>query len=384
MKIAASFAVLALLFSVFAAGCTGGQQEEAPKNKTEEKEEEGPTETLKMSVVVGAATPWGAAAQKWAKQIEEKTDLDVRVYLSGQLFAGKQTNEFQLLSQGAADFAIGSTINWSPQITEMNLFTLPFFFPRDQGRAGLYKAVDAVEQEKAGDMIKQTISDEGVKFLAWGENGFRQITNSKRAIKNPEDLKDLKIRIVGSPMFIDTFKAFGANPVQMNWGEATTAFQKGVVDGQENPTNVVLIPVKIYSYHQYMTQWDYAIDPLMFSVNKETWNSLTSKQQRVVRQAAKDVAKWEKARARVGLDDGTALQTLKDEYEAVPNITDPAGYLEEQGMSVTPLTKDQRQEFKSQMSGIYDKWVPRVGEDLVDAARSDIEDKLGFKPEIPD
>ena len=189
-------------------------------------------------------------------------------YFAGQLFAGKQTNEFTLLNQGVADFAFGSTINWSPQVKELNLFAMPFLYPS-------YKAQDAVEDGEPGQKLFKLIEAKGVIPLAWGENGFREVTNSKRAVRKPEDLEGLKIRVVGSPIFIDIFRALGANPVNMNWGEAQTAFQQGTVDGQENPVVSVIIPSKLWTAQKHITLWHYVIDPLVLGVSKLTWDSLT-------------------------------------------------------------------------------------------------------------
>ena len=95
---------------------------------------------FKSSLVVGPTGPWGEAAVKFADLLKERTQgrINVRNYFDGRLFAGKQTTEFKLLDQGVADFAMGSTINWSPQVKELNLFSMPFLFPS-------YKALDAVE-----------------------------------------------------------------------------------------------------------------------------------------------------------------------------------------------------------------------------------------------
>ncbi len=339
----------------------------------------------KMSVVVGPNSPWGQAAKMWAEEIEKRTHgkIKIKIYFAGQLFAGKQTNEFQLLSQGVADFAVGSTINWSPVIKQLNLFTLPFFFPEGKHKGDIYKAVDAVENGVAGKKIFQILEKYGVVGLAWGENGFRQITNWKHPIRTPSDLSGLKIRVVGSPIFIDTFKALGANPTEMNWADALTAFQQRVVDGQENPINIVIIPYKIYEFHKYMTVWDYAIDPLIFAVNKKDWDSFDEQTKKIILEAAIKAAKWEKAMARVGLDDGTSLKILKEEFNYTPKITDPIKYLEEKGMKITILTPQERDVFKSKVASVYKKWVPIIGEDLVKAAIDDIENALGIKVNIP-
>jgi len=147
---------------------------------------------FKMSLVVSQDTTWGLAAQRFADAIKYRTQgrIQIKNYFNGQLFAGKQTTEFALLQQGAADFAIGSTINWSPQVKELNLFSLPFMFPS-------YTAIDAVEAREPGTHLFKQIEQQGVVPIAWGENGFREVTNSKRPIHRPEDLQGLKIRVPG-------------------------------------------------------------------------------------------------------------------------------------------------------------------------------------------
>jgi tripartite ATP-independent transporter DctP family solute receptor len=344
-----------------------------------------PAKEYKLSVVVGPQSPWGQAAQMWADEVYNKTGgrVYIRVYYSGQLFAGQQTNEFQLLSQGVADFAVGSVINWAPVVKELNLFILPFFFPEGANKGDIYKAVDAIEEGEAGKQILRILESYGVIGLAWGENGFRQITNWKVPITKPEDMAGLKIRVVGSPIFIDTFKALGADPTQMNWADALTAFQQKVVDGQENPINTVIIPYKLWEYHKYITIWDYAIDPLIFAVNKNTWNSFDENTRQIILEAAKKAARWQKAMARVGLDDGTSLRILQEEFKYTPQITDPIKHLQNQGMEVVFLNETQRNLFKQKMHDVYSKWVPTIGESLVQKAINDVKNKLGITIQLP-
>jgi hypothetical protein len=182
---------------------------------------------FKNSLVVGPTGPWGEAAVKFADLLKERTQGRINVvnYFDGRLFAGKQTTEFKLLDQGVADFAMGSTINWSPQVKELNLFSLPFLFPS-------YKALDAVEDGEPGQRLWKLIEAKGVIPLAWGENGFRDLTNSKRAVRTPQDLDRLKVRVVGSPIFMETFRALGASPVNMNWSKAQSALNRAPSTGR--------------------------------------------------------------------------------------------------------------------------------------------------------
>jgi len=306
----------------------------------------------KMSIVVGPTGPWGEGAARFAEAVKKATDgrITIKPYYSGQLFAGKQTNEFLLMKQGVIDFALGSTINWSTTIKELNLFSLPFFFPS-------YQALDAVENGETGKRLSKIIEDKGVMVLGWGENGYRDLTNSKRAVKKPENLDGLKIRVVGSPIFIDTFKALGANPVSMNWGEALSAFQQKTVDGQENPVVSVIIPNKLWQVHKYLTVWGYAIDPLILGMSKEVWDDLPLKDKEAIKKAAEEVVAWQKKGAREGLE-GTmpALEQLK-----------------KNGMEVTVLSPDQSQAFVTKTRPVYDKWEKEIGSDLVKLAEKEVQ-----------
>ncbi len=306
----------------------------------------------RMSVVVGSNLPWGEGATRFADLVRERSDgkINIKVYAASSLMAGKQTNEFLIMRQGVSDFALASTINWSSTIRELNLFNLPFLFPD-------YAAVDSVTQGEVGQMLADGIEKKGVTVLAWGENGFRELTNSVRPVSKPEDLKGLKIRVVGTPIFIDIMQAFEANPINMNWGEAKIAFQQGVVDGQENPVNSILIPIKIWDFHKNITFWRYVVDPLMLSVSNKTWEKFSPEDQALLRQAAIDATNWQKDVVRKGLiaPDLSAHEQLKAE-----------------GMTVTVLTAEQIEAFKALTKPVYDKWVPRIGEELVAKARAAI------------
>lgn len=305
----------------------------------------------KTSLVVGPTGPWGEASTRFGDLVRERSKgmIHIKSYFAGQLFAGRQTNEFLLLRQAVADFAWGSTINWSPQVKELNLFSLPFFFPS-------YEALDAVENGEAGKRIFKIVEERGVVPLCWAENGFREVTNSKRAIRRPADMEGLKLRVVGSPIFIDIFKAVGANPVSMNWAEAQTAFQQGTVDGQENPIVSVIMPYKLWQTQKYITLWKYAIDPLILGVSKTTWDSFDASDQALLRKTGEEVCAWQKKGAREGLQGSrAAVDTLK-----------------RNGMTVTILAPKDVEAFKQKTLGVYTKWGQEIGPDLIAEAEREI------------
>ncbi|AVS78945.1 C4-dicarboxylate ABC transporter [Paracidovorax avenae] len=309
----------------------------------------------RMSLVLGTAFPWGKGGEIWANKVRERTQgrINIKLYPGVSLIQGDQTREFSALRQGVIDMAVGSTINWSPQVKALNLFSLPFLFPD-------YASVDAVTQGEVGKSLFQTLDKAGVVPLAWGENGYREISNSKRPIKSPADLKGLKIRVVGSPLFLDTFTALGANPTQMSWADAQPAMASGAVDGQENPVSVYMA-AKLYTVAQkYVTMWGYMNDPLIFVVNKDIWNSWTPADREIVRQAAVDAGKEQIAIARKGMVEADK-----------PLLKEIAGH----GVTVTQLTPEERQAFVQATRPVFDKWKGQIGADLVNAAEKAVAKK---------
>ena len=302
----------------------------------------------KMSLVVGTAFPWGKGGEIWANLVRERTSgrINIKLYPGVSLVQGDQTREFTAIRQGVIDMAIGSTINWSPQIKELNLFSLPFLMPD-------YRAIDALTQGEVGKQLFAIVDRAGAVPLAWGENGYREITNSKKSIRTPDDLKGLKIRVVGSPLFLDTFTALGANPTQMSWADAQPALSSGAVDGQENPMSI-FTAAKLHTVGQKnVTMWGYVADPLVFVVNKEVWASWTEADRAIVRQAAIDAGKQQIEIARKGLAE--ADRPLLKEIAAL-------------GVTITQLTPAEREAFVKATRPVYDKWKAQIGAGLVEAA----------------
>ncbi|WP_087747610.1 MULTISPECIES: DctP family TRAP transporter solute-binding subunit [unclassified Acidovorax] len=306
----------------------------------------------RMSLVLGTAFPWGKGGELWANKVRERTQgrINIKLYPGVSLIQGDQTREFSALRQGVIDMAVGSTINWSPQVKQLNLFSLPFLMPD-------YAATDALTQGEVGKSLFQTLEKAGVVPLAWGENGYREISNSKKAIKTPEDLKGMKIRVVGSPLFLDTFTALGANPTQMSWADAQPAMASSAVDGQENPLSVYMA-AKLYTVAQkHLTLWGYMNDPLIFVVNKDIWNSWTPADREIVKQAAIDAGKEQIAIARKGV-----IEADK------PLLKEIASH----GVTVTQLTPAEREAFVKATRPVVEKWKGQIGADLVNLAEKSI------------
>lgn len=306
----------------------------------------------RLSTTLGPAFPWGQAGERWIELVKEKTQgrINIKLYSGNSLVGGDQTREFTAIRQGVIDMSIGSTINWSPQIKELNLFSLPFLMPD-------YKAMDALTQGEVGKDLFAVLAKRDVVPLAWGENGFREMSNSKRPIASPADMKGLKFRVVGSPLYNETFTALGANPTQMSWADAQPALASGAVDGQENPLSVFVAAKLATVGQKHLTLWHYVADPLIFVVNKDVWNSWTPADREAVRQAALQAGREnvEKARKGIAGNDNAVLKQI-----------------EAAGVAVVNPTAEQRAAFVQATRPVYDKWAKTIGSELVKKAETAI------------
>ena len=320
----------------------------------------------KLQVNVGPTFYWGIGAAKFADLVKEKTGgrVVVKPYYGSSLLKGAQLKSAQMVAKGVIDCAMESTINVSPVIPEANVFHIPFFINN-------FENLDKMKAGGTGAAVFASMEKKGCMPLAWAENGFRQITNSKRAIKTPADLKGLRIRVVGSPIFIDTFRQLGADPVDMNWGDAVAGFQQGVVDGQENPVGV-LIPVQIHQYHKYATMWNYMVDPLIIYWNMDQWKAFPDDVKKAIKAAAEEAGRFETALCRAGLDGDKSLNILKNEFKYEPQTPQPVKFLESKGVTVTFLSDAEVKAFEAAMKPVQEKWAKEVGQDIYKKALADM------------
>ena len=253
----------------------------------------------KMSTVVPPAFAWGKGGEIFGNLVRERTSgrINIKQYPGASLVQGQQDRELAAMRQGIIDVLCGAPINWSGTARDLGVFTLPFLFPD-------HKAWDAVTGNTAFmDEYFDLVRKAGAEPLAVGETGYRQISNSKRPVIKPEDMKGIKVRVVGSPMYGEIMGSMGANPTFMSWADAQPALASGAVDGQENPLEVFLA-AKIHTLGQkYVTKWNYSNDILLFAIATPIWQSWSPADQKIVRESAVDAAKQQVALVRKLFDE---------------------------------------------------------------------------------
>jgi TRAP-type transport system periplasmic protein len=241
----------------------------------------------KMSTVVPPAFAWGKGGEIFANLVRERTSgrINIKQYPGASLVQGQQDREFSAMRQGVIDVLCGAPINWSGTVRELSAFTLPFLLPD-------HKAYDAVINDKTivteyFDMVRKA----GAEPIAIGETGYRQLSNSKHPVLKPDDVKGLKVRVVGSPMYGEIMSSMGGNPTFMSWADAQPALASGAVDAQENPLEVFLA-AKVHTLGQkFVTKWNYSNDILLYAIAAPVWSSWTPADQKIVREAGQDAAR---------------------------------------------------------------------------------------------
>ena len=274
--------------------------------------------------------PQHHGALAFAKYVTEKTsgEIEVQVFPLGQLGGERSmTEQVQAGTLHMTAVTSGVLANFVP---EVGIIELPFVYP---DRKTAYRVLDDKEVQQR---LAKYCEPKGFIFIGYTENEFRDITNSKRPIKKPEDLSGLKIRVIEGPMFIDTFKTLGANPTPMPFPEIYNALQQKVIDGQDNPlfTSVLM---KFTEVNKFATVTHHILTECPVVVNAKFWKSLTPEQQKIFREAAEVQIKTNREGNARGSAD--AIQKAKA-----------------QKVDVYVLTAKDREVFKKAVQPVYDKY----------------------------
>ena len=262
--------------------------------------------------------------------------IKVEVYHANQL--GGMVQMMEMVKAGTLTMSHAGIPFCSRFAPRMELLSLPFLFTNREKTLAFVDGANgnamAAEMEKAG-----------IKVVGWFELGFRHLTNSRRAVQTPGDMKGLKIRVQGNPLEMKAFQAMGALPTTLDWNELYSGLQQGVVDGQENPYSLIDV-AKFYEAQKYLTDTGHSFDFAVVLMNKGFFDSLSPDLQKVVMEAGKRA---------------TALQRqLTDEANAKS-----AKVLEDK-MKVTHLTDKQRDEFFKAIQPAYDYARDKYGKDVVE------------------
>ncbi|WP_320129173.1 DctP family TRAP transporter solute-binding subunit [uncultured Sphaerochaeta sp.] len=229
---------------------------------------------------MSATSPGGKGMAKFAEKVGEYSNgtIEIKVFFDTTL--GSPSSMVSGMQQGTVDFGVCGDAYYSSLVPEIQVFELPYMF-------------NSIEEARtsvagpAGKLISEKLEKKGIHPLTFWEIGFRQLTNSKRPITTPSDLKGLKIRSLPSTFQVKAWENAGAIPVPMDVSELYSSLQQGVVDGQENPLSEIYNQ-RFYEVQKYLSLTSHVYTPMLFSVGSTTWARLSDEQKGWISKAAKD------------------------------------------------------------------------------------------------
>ena len=257
--------------------------------------------TLRISISTAQNSHQGVAIDTFAKEVEKRTGgrYKIQTFYNGAL--GGERESIEAVQLGTQELAFSSTGPVPNFVPETKILDVPFLF-RDKAHAR------AVLDGPIGQELLTKFDAKGFKALAWAENGFRHMTNSKRDVRTPEDLKGLKMRTMENPVHIAAYKGFGIITTPMAFPEVFTALQQGTVDGQENPLPVI-ISAKFDQVQKHLSLTGHVYSPCLFVMNKAAFEKLSNADKQAFIDAAKEGAKVN--RAKVDEDDAKGVSDLR-------------------------------------------------------------------------
>jgi tripartite ATP-independent transporter DctP family solute receptor len=289
--------------------------------------------------MTAATHTYNLGAQRFADLVKERTGgrVSITIYPDGQLGKGER-ELLEAIQQGTIDIYVGSTGPLGGFNPAMQILDIPFLF-RD------YAHVDMVLDGPIGQELLSGLESSGMKGLAFWENGFRNLTNSRGPVTTPADAQGLKIRTMENAIHLAAWKAAGLNPTPMAWGEVYGALQQKVIDGQENPV-VVILTSKIYEVQKYMTLTRHVYSPAVIIVSQQLWSHLPDVAKEVFLSTAREVAQYQRNLGREAEQNNIAA-------------------LEAQGMNIVKAVDSSA--WQAAMQSAFNEFYKQFGKEKIDA-----------------
>jgi len=296
---------------------------------------------LKINIALAQNSHYGVAIDSFAREVERRTNGRYKVQTFYSAALGAERESVEGVQLGTLDLTLTSTGPLPNFVPDVAIIDIPFLF-RD------YAHARAVLDGPIGQELLAKFPAKGMVGLAWAENGFRHMTNSKRPVNVPEDLMGLKMRTMENPIHIEAYRQFGILPTPMAFTEVFTALQQGTVDGQENPLSVITA-AKLDQVQKYLSLTGHVYSPAVFLMNKAQWDTLSDADKQAFRDAATEGVKANRAR----VDD--------DERKAVAD-------LRARGMTV--VENVDKEKFQAALAPAYADFGRRFGQANIDRIRN--------------
>lgn len=282
-------------------------------------------------------TPSGQGAQKLSELVEQKSGgkIKMRLFGSGQL--GPDPQMQTALIGGSQEMMVGSTATLVGMVKEFGILDLPFVFETPEEA---YAVVDG----PVGDQLRAKLADHGLVGIAFWDNGFRNLTNSRRPVATMEDLQGIKLRVMQNPVYMAFFADLGVNPVPMPFSDVFGALETKAIDGQENPAPTI-DSYKLYEVQPYMSLTRHAYAAHLVMASKKWWDTLTPDEQALITEAVLEVRPYQ--REINNATDDKAVESLKSK-----------------GMQVSVVPPEELLKMREKVKPVVDKFAAEFAPEL--------------------
>jgi tripartite ATP-independent transporter DctP family solute receptor len=300
---------------------------------------------FKVGIGLSEDHPQALALKYFSEQLSAKSGgkMTAQVFASGSL--GNDVTMTSALRGGTLEMTVPDSSTLVSLVKPFGVINLPLTFNNEQ-------EADAVLDGPFGQKLLAKLPEKNLIGLGFWENGFRHVTNSKRPIQKAEDISGLKLRVIQSPLFLDTFSALGANATPMPFTELYTAMEQAAVDGQENPTATILAS-KFYEVQKHLALSRHMYSAWVLLMSRKTWDGLSAQEQKIVQDAAREATLYERKTIRAFSE--TALAELK-----------------KAGMQVTELPAAEQARMRTKLQPVVAKFSKEFGEDTTTDMNSEL------------
>lgn len=282
--------------------------------------------------------PQAMAMNKFSELAAQYTGNNVKIQVFHGAVLGSDEKQLQAVQAGTQEMYIGTLAPLSSKVKEVQIWDLPFMFANE-------KEVYAVLDGASSKTIFQKIEPSGLVGLTWTGMGFRNLSNSKRAVTKLEDVSGLKVRVMANPVALETWKTIGANAVPMAFSEVFPALETKALDGQENPL-VHMYANKMQEVQKHISLTNHVYTPVALVASKKFWDTLS----------ASDKAGVQKAATEAGL--------LQRKY-LEEGDKDVVGKFAKAGVTVSSVPAAELARIQDKVKSVVTKFAPIIGEDFV-------------------
>ena len=297
---------------------------------------------LKFGFGLNLQAHYGVGAVYMRDNIEQRTGGRYKIELFPNFALGGEREMTEGAQLGTIDLVTTSSGPVGNFVPDTLITDIPFLF-RD------YAHARSVLDGKIGQAILDKCTAKGLICLAWSENGFRHMTNSKREVAAPADAKGLKIRTMENPVHMTAFRTIGVLPTPMAFPEVFGALQQGTVDGQENPIGVITSS-KLFQVQKHLTLTGHLYSPAVTLMSPSAYNKMSEADRKTIRDLAREAAAI--SRKRVEQQEAEGVEMLRKE-----------------GMQVKTLSTDEKGAFQKAMAPAYKEFAAKFGQANIDAIR---------------